>query len=225
MKTKILAGLLVAAALAIAPGVAFARGGGGGGGGSHGGGGGGSHGGGSFHSGGFHDGGGFHGSGFHDGGGFRGGGFHDGGRFHGGGGFHDGGRFHGGGGFHDGSFHARGDFHGNFTHHGFVTDRGRFRHDHDRFFSHGFAFGVPWPGYYDPYYAYDYRYHNYTAPYSSDVILAVQRTLAQLGYYHGPVDGVVGPQTERAIRWFQSADSLPVTGEIDSATLRALRIG
>ena len=36
MKTKILAGLLVAAALAIAPGVALARGGGGGG--SHGGG-------------------------------------------------------------------------------------------------------------------------------------------------------------------------------------------
>ena len=50
-------------------------------------------------------------------------------------------------------------------------------------------------------------------------------TLAQLGYYHGPVDGVVGPQTERAIRWFQAVDSLPVTGEIDSATLRALRIG
>ena len=77
-------------------------------------------------------------------------------------------------------------------------------------------FGNPWPGYYDPYYlgAYD----DYTA-------VAVQRALAQLGYYHGPVDGVVGPQTEKAIRWFQSADRLPVTGEIDSATLRALRIG
>ena len=55
--------------------------------------------------------------------------------------------------------------------------------------------------------------------------LAVQRALAQLGYYHGPVDGIVGPQTEKAIRWFQSVDRLPVTGEIDSATLRALRIG
>ena len=131
-----------------------------------------------------------------------------------------------GGGFHDGSgFHGRGDFHGGFTHHGSVPDRGRFRHDHDHFFGHSLAFGVPWPGYYDPYYAYDYRYHNYTAADSSDVILAVQRALAQLGYYHGPVDGVVGPQTERAIRWFQSADSLPVTGEIDSATLRSLRIG
>ena len=181
MRKKILAGLLVAAVLATAPGVALARGGGGGSG---------------------------------------------GGGSHGGGGFHGGGGSHGGGGFLDGSgFHGRGDFHGGFTHHGSVPDRGRFRHDHDHFFGHSFAFGVPWPGYYDPYHVYDYRYHNYTAPDSSDVILAVQRALAQLGYYHGPVDGVVGPQTERAIRWFQSADSLPVTGEIDSATLRALRIG
>ena len=46
MKTKILAGLLVAADLAIAPGVALARGGGGGG----------FHGGGDFHGGGFHGG-------------------------------------------------------------------------------------------------------------------------------------------------------------------------
>ena len=57
------------------------------------------------------------------------------------------------------------------------------------------------------------------------MILEVQRALAQLGYYHGPLDGLVGPQTEQAIRWFQSADSLPISGEVNSATLRALRIG
>ena len=187
MKTKILTGLLAAAALAIAPGIALAGGGGGGGGGSHG-------------DGGFHGGGSFHGGDFH------------------GGDFHDG-----------GSFHGRGDFHGGFTHHGFETDGGRFRHDHDRFFSHGFAFGVPWPGYYDPdyfgSYDYDYPYANYTASDYSNVILAVQRALAQLGYYDGPLDGVVNPQTEKAIRWFQSVDRLPATGEIDPPTLRALRIG
>jgi peptidoglycan hydrolase-like protein with peptidoglycan-binding domain len=60
---------------------------------------------------------------------------------------------------------------------------------------------------------------------AESVNLAVQRALAQLGYYHGPLDGAVGPQTEKAIRWFQSVDSLPVSSEIDSATLRALRIG
>jgi Putative peptidoglycan binding domain len=167
MKTKILTGILAAAALAIAPGVALARGGGGGG--SHG----------------------------------------------GGGGFHG-----GGGGFHGGGF----------AHHGFVSRRSfHAGHDHDRFFGHHFAFGIPGPGYYDPYYlgAYDYGYpyYNYTASDHSDVILAVQRALAHLGYYHGPVDGVVGPQTEDAIRWFQSVSRLPATGEINSSTLRALRIG
>ena len=177
MKTKMLAGLLLGAALAIGPGVALAGGGGGGG-------------------------------------------------FHGGGGF--GGGFHGGGELHGGAFH------GGFANHGFVSDRSfhfghEFRHDHDRFFGRHFVFVNPWPGYYDPYYIgsydYDYPYDNYTASDYSDVILAVQQALAQLGYYHGPVNGVIGAQTEEAIRWFQSVYRLPVTGEIDSATLRALQIG
>jgi len=52
----------------------------------------------------------------------------------------------------------------------------------------------------------------------------VQQELTQLGYYHGPVDGSFGPETEGAIRWFQSLDKLPVTGQIDDRTLHALRI-
>jgi hypothetical protein len=36
--------------------------------------------------------------------------------------------------------------------------------------------------------------------------------LTELGYYHGPVDGQIGPETERAIRSFQSVDKLSVTG-------------
>jgi peptidoglycan hydrolase-like protein with peptidoglycan-binding domain len=59
---------------------------------------------------------------------------------------------------------------------------------------------------------------------SQETIVAVQKELTQLGYYHGQVDGLIGPQTERAIRWFQSVDKLPVTGQIDDSTLKALRI-
>jgi carboxyl-terminal processing protease len=84
--------------------------------------------------------------------------------------------------------------------------------------------GINDPGYFGSY-DYDYPYANYAASDYSDVILAVQRTLAQLGYYDGPLDGVVDLETKKAIRWFQSVDRLPVTGEIDPATLRALRIG
>jgi peptidoglycan hydrolase-like protein with peptidoglycan-binding domain len=52
----------------------------------------------------------------------------------------------------------------------------------------------------------------------------VQKELTQLGYYHGQVDGLIGPEIERAIRWFQSVDNLPVTGQVDDPTSKALRI-
>jgi carboxyl-terminal processing protease len=56
------------------------------------------------------------------------------------------------------------------------------------------------------------------------MIIAVQEELTQLGYYHGPVNGLSSPETEGAIRWFQSVDKLPVTGQIDDRTLKALGI-
>jgi peptidoglycan hydrolase-like protein with peptidoglycan-binding domain len=48
--------------------------------------------------------------------------------------------------------------------------------------------------------------------------------LAKLGYYHGSIDGVIGPDTEKAVRWFQSVDKLPVTGQLDDQTLQALQV-
>ena len=55
-----------------------------------------------------------------------------------------------------------------------------------------------------------------------NTIIAVQQELTQLGYYHGPADGQIGQETEKAIRWFQSVDKLSVTGQIDGPTLKAL---
>jgi hypothetical protein len=57
---------------------------------------------------------------------------------------------------------------------------------------------------------------------TSLIIMSVQNELARLGYYRGPIDGVAGSETGRAVRWFQTVDHLPVTGEIDSATREAL---
>ena len=51
---------------------------------------------------------------------------------------------------------------------------------------------------------------------------AVQRVLADLGYAPGPIDGQMGPQTEDAIRRFQSDRDLEPTGELDSRLLREL---
>jgi N-acetylmuramoyl-L-alanine amidase len=59
---------------------------------------------------------------------------------------------------------------------------------------------------------------------SQDTIVAVQQQLSELGYYDGPIDGLIGPQTAKAVRSFQSHDNLSVTGQIDRPTLKALGI-
>jgi hypothetical protein len=55
---------------------------------------------------------------------------------------------------------------------------------------------------------------------SSDV--AVQRALARRGYYHGAIDGDIGPASRRAITRYQVDHGLPVTGSITSSLLRSL---
>jgi len=96
--------------------------------------------------------------------------------------------------------------------------------DHFRRERHGFLGDPFWYDY--PYYGYDYPYYGYyddnagvysdgqsspaeVTP-SQETIIAVQKGLTQLGYYHGQVDGLTGPETESAIRWFQSVNKLPL---------------
>jgi len=51
---------------------------------------------------------------------------------------------------------------------------------------------------------------------------AVQRELARNGYYHGYVDGQIGPQSRRAIASYQRDRGLRPTGAIDSGLLHSL---
>ncbi len=101
-----------------------------------------------------------------------------------------------------------------------------------------------YPGYYGYFGPFEYGLDDYADPYydendsfdaqqasndlapdeSTSLILSVQKELSRLGYYHGSIDGVAGSETIQAVRWFQSINHLPVTGQIDSATLQALRI-
>ena len=53
-------------------------------------------------------------------------------------------------------------------------------------------------------------------------VIAAQEALTALGYDAGPVDGIVGPRSKDALRSFQSARDLPVTGQLDAATMAAL---
>lgn len=53
------------------------------------------------------------------------------------------------------------------------------------------------------------------------LIKDVQARLRDAGFDPGPIDGRFGPRTEAALRRFQAASGLPVTGRIDAETLTA----
>ncbi|MEO1592029.1 MAG: peptidoglycan-binding protein [Cyanobacteria bacterium J06632_22] len=56
----------------------------------------------------------------------------------------------------------------------------------------------------------------------AESVRALQEQLQQRGYYDGPVDGLYGSGTERAVQSFQQDTGLPSTGEIDIPTLQEL---
>jgi peptidoglycan hydrolase-like protein with peptidoglycan-binding domain len=50
-----------------------------------------------------------------------------------------------------------------------------------------------------------------------------QQILKECGYDPGPIDGVMGLKTRGALREYLRWNSLPVTGNLDTATQRALQ--
>ena len=60
------------------------------------------------------------------------------------------------------------------------------------------------------------------APDQPELVRMVQQELAAQGHYKGRVDGVPGSQTAAALRRFQIAHELKVTGKINRQTLNAL---
>ena len=54
------------------------------------------------------------------------------------------------------------------------------------------------------------------------MVVQVQRRLASAGYYSGPIDGVVGRGTRRAIRAFERSRGLPVDGVIHHRLLTTM---
>lgn len=56
-----------------------------------------------------------------------------------------------------------------------------------------------------------------------DYTTALQKSLADAGYYRDEVDGVYGPSTVDAVKVLQEKNGLPVTGTMDKATQAALQ--
>jgi hypothetical protein len=108
-------------------------------------------------------------------------------------------------------------------------------HRHHRHHRNNFVFiGGFYP--YSWYYPYGYNDYGYyssaqtvydgAASYDDGSLVAqLQSRLAGRGYYRGAVDGVMGPQTRRAIRAFERANGLPVDGLIDDQLLSTMGLG
>jgi len=76
-------------------------------------------------------------------------------------------------------------------------------------------------------YTYSNNYYSHYTPtygYNAPVVAAVQQRLGHLGYYHGVVDGVVGPQTRGASAVFEGRNDLVVDGRISRPLLDTLRL-
>ena len=72
------------------------------------------------------------------------------------------------------------------------------------------------------FYAYDgpiYAYHGLPP---DQVVANVQEQLQDQGYYHGEVDGLLGPLTRAALADYQGAHDLYTTGAIDEPTMASL---
>ena len=76
------------------------------------------------------------------------------------------------------------------------------------------------------YYAYDgpvYVGSNAEPP--DRVIADVQGALQEMGYYHGEVDGLLGPMTREALTTYQADNGLYPTATIDEPTMESLGMG
>jgi len=109
------------------------------------------------------------------------------------------------------------------------------------YYPYGYPYGYDPGAYQDSYYygqngydSSDYDQGNYNSSYynqggygsydrSNDSPVAdAQERLARAGYYHGQIDGVLGPETRHALLRYQSANGLELSGSLTRDTLRSL---
>jgi Putative peptidoglycan binding domain len=79
-----------------------------------------------------------------------------------------------------------------------------------------------WGYYPDSYYPYDGPIYGYNDLPPDEVVTNVQTQLYNEGYYDGPIDGILGPDTRAAIADYQADHGLAVTAAIDEPTVESL---
>ncbi len=64
----------------------------------------------------------------------------------------------------------------------------------------------------------------WTAASADPAVFSAQKKLKAMGYYRGELDGAYGSQTAAAIRRYQLAENLQVTGQLNAQTREKLGI-
>ena len=128
--------------------------------------------------------------------------------------------------------------HGAGWHHDWDRNREHWWHGHRCRFVDGswivldVGFDPWWPYWWDYPYYYDtgdysdeyYEQNSYTERSSNSLVAAVQQELAREGYYRSQIDGMIGPDTGRAINHYQSDHGLRTTGTLTAETLYSLGV-
>jgi hypothetical protein len=94
-------------------------------------------------------------------------------------------------------------------------------------YDYGYGYGYGYPYGYDYYGGYGYGYGDQGYGYGDQgygysgrnrggsSVVQLQRRLARAGYYHGAIDGIMGPETRRAIRAYERSRNQREYGMID----------
>jgi hypothetical protein len=86
---------------------------------------------------------------------------------------------------------------------------------------YSYGYGYPYGGYPSNYnYGLYYSSPSYGAYGNGSVVITVQSRLARAGYYHGVIDGIMGPETSFAISAYERNHGLRVDGTISGPLLR-----
>ena len=112
--------------------------------------------------------------------------------------------------------HHRGGHHGHHRNYGWFGPA---------FYGYGYGYGYPYYYYYGPYPyygAYPTVYRRYVIADYYALVVSVQKALARRGYYRGPIDGIIGKGTRRAILAYRADNGLRVISRIDNELLKAL---
>ena len=67
------------------------------------------------------------------------------------------------------------------------------------------------------------KHHASKSKWSKEQIKEAQAGLSKAGYYKGAEDGIYGKETRAAVKQYQKANKMPVTGELNDSLLTHLK--